>query len=263
MDFDVSSVEALQPLADVISAVLAAAGDRADDVLLVGAVARDLHLHYVAEMPVDRITRDVDIAVRVDSWSVYDELVARFGTARRRHRVVVHGCQVDVVPFGGVERPPGSVSLDEDSHMTVLGHAETLATADAFVLPGAVRVRVPTPPALSVLKLLAWVDRGRSTDKDARDLAQLLGVYSTPLWNAHLYDQGEPHLRAHDYDVVLASVALLGAEASAVFDRSTRDAVLAVDRDRLVVGLTRRWFEPGSTAPDVARALDAYLAAFE
>lgn len=259
MHYDVSSAEALTPIAQVVAAVHGAAGDLADSLLLVGAVARDLHLHFVAGLPITRVTKDVDLAVRVGSWQAYDNLLRRFGPARPRHRVTVDGCPVDVVPFGSVERPPGAVSFAEDSVMSVLGHAEALACADTFRLPGGVLARVPSPPALAVLKLLAWVDRGVATDKDARDLGQLLGVYSHPYWADHLFGTGMPFLESHDYDVPRAAVALLGDEAASMMTPVTLRAARAVDRPRLVAQLLPRWFEPGAGVEDVALAVDLFL----
>ena len=42
--------------------------------LLVGAMARDLLLHYGASVPVARATADTDLAFAVEDWNAFNEL---------------------------------------------------------------------------------------------------------------------------------------------------------------------------------------------
>jgi predicted nucleotidyltransferase len=101
--------------------------------MLIGATARDLILARGYGLRSTRATLDVDIAVCVDGWSVYEALKAAvveqdgaLEDPNRRHRVILPGAlQLDLVPFGGVEED-GMVAwpLDSDPRMNVLGLTE-------------------------------------------------------------------------------------------------------------------------------------------
>ena len=63
---DLTAKEELDWLATVVQDLRTAA-DR-EQVLLVGAQARDLLLHYVHDVPITRATTDVDLAFAVADW---------------------------------------------------------------------------------------------------------------------------------------------------------------------------------------------------
>ena len=113
---DLSHRDDLRWLAQVLADVHAAAPRM--ETLLVGAMARDLLLHYGHEIPLARATEDVDLAFAVDDWdqfvSVRDALLrdGRFAP----HKAVLHRLRhhqygwVDLVPFGAVEQPDRTIA---------------------------------------------------------------------------------------------------------------------------------------------------------
>jgi predicted nucleotidyltransferase len=64
---DLSDRAVLRPLAELLAAVRAAAGDT--PLLLIGAAARDLLLVHAHGIHAARATEDTDVAVAVGSWS--------------------------------------------------------------------------------------------------------------------------------------------------------------------------------------------------
>jgi predicted nucleotidyltransferase len=46
--------------------------------IVVGAFARDLHLHYGAGIPIQRGTEDIDFAFTVNSWSTVGQNSKRY-----------------------------------------------------------------------------------------------------------------------------------------------------------------------------------------
>lgn len=256
--FDLSATEGLAWVASIMSKIYAAAGS-ADEVLLVGALARDLHLHFRLGLPIVRDTHDLDVAVCVSDWTVFDALVGAFSPgAKRTHRTRIDGVGVDVVPFGDLERPPGFVEFEEDRPLTVLGLSEALRSADSFVLPGGVTAKAPSLPLLTVLKILAWIDRGRGNAKDAIDLGQLLPCYAHPPLLRRLYEEDLPVLEACDWEIAPAAARLLGRDASSIVDPATQRVLDGVDRERLVREITPFWFQP-DVPHDVAPAVHAFL----
>lgn len=152
--------------------------------MLVGALARDLHLyHRAGELPPVQ-TNDVDLAVAVRDRPAFDRftatLVDRCGWTRTRVEHRLRSSEerlVDVVPFGGIEAPPGSVGLGGGGFtMNVLGYREALGEAESVLIDG-VRVALLPLRAYGPLKLLAWGDRGDRTNRDAEDLGRLLDRY--------------------------------------------------------------------------------------
>ena len=78
--------------------------------MLVGALARDIHLIEIAGIVPSRATNDVDIAVAVESWESFtalkDLLISsrKFVTSNNAQRLLgvddLDGRQLDIVPFG-------------------------------------------------------------------------------------------------------------------------------------------------------------------
>ena len=72
--FDFSQESDLSVQAEVIDAVNAHADRFGFPTLIVGAFARDLHLLYRLGIDTQRKTEDVDIALAIPDWRVFDEL---------------------------------------------------------------------------------------------------------------------------------------------------------------------------------------------
>src|ERR1700693_3182708 len=103
---------------DLFRAVDTVARTTGHDFLVFGATARDLVLEGVYGIKATRKTRDVDLALALRNWDEYDAvrkaLVAsgRFTQAARIPHRLYFGAtlEVDIVPFGGVESPPGEIA---------------------------------------------------------------------------------------------------------------------------------------------------------
>ena len=88
------------------------------DILLVGAMARDLLLFYAHEIKATRATEDIDFAFALASWSHFEELRASLLSSElfRPHPRGLHklshrsGVEVDLIPFGGLENADGTIS---------------------------------------------------------------------------------------------------------------------------------------------------------
>jgi predicted nucleotidyltransferase len=233
---DLSALVELRPLANIAAAL----NDVADGVtrrwLIVGAMARDLVLHHVHRVPVSRATVDLDIGVAVESWTAFEVLRERLvgkGALPIRdtaHRFLLSGWNIDVVPFGGIEHEgviawPAANGIE----MTVLGFQEASLNALEVILPDDVRVFVATPPALLVLKVIAWDERHHSLPRhDAYDIRTLILSYSDG-WNTErLYGEAEDLLLMFAYDNEKAGAALLGRDAAAIAAPAAAARVTAI-----------------------------------
>jgi predicted nucleotidyltransferase len=151
-------------------------------------------LVHVFELPVRRATLDVDFAVALASWEQFEalklELISGHGfqdEPRQKQRLIYggegegKGMTIDLVPFGGLQMDDNTVAWppEMDVLMTVTGYAEAQQAAVSVELAPGHQVKVASLPALAILKVFAWSDRGdRSMGKDAIDLLTLLRSYA-------------------------------------------------------------------------------------
>lgn len=87
------------------------------DLLLIGASARDLWLQTIYKTPVARATEDYDLAVLVNTWAHYDDLVNTLVATGSYHkdshhsqRLINGNLKIDLVPFGDLETAPDVIS---------------------------------------------------------------------------------------------------------------------------------------------------------
>lgn len=232
---DLTNQPALVSLGEVVSQFQSVADGIVDSSLIVGATARDLILHYTHGVPITRATADLDIAVSVGSWRSFRQLEAQLIEAGAHldtqvsHRYFIAAWKVDIVPFGKVEQDGKIVWPTTGSEMTVAGFEEASEHALTVLLPGGVEALVTSPPALLILKLIAWKDRHRTAPHhDAVDLKTLLESYAKP-WNEdRLYDQADDLLLRFSYDNEHPAAALLGRDAGALARPSTLARIRAI-----------------------------------
>jgi predicted nucleotidyltransferase len=202
---DFSQNNDLRLLAALISQVRAAAGDI--PFLLAGATARDLLLGHAQGIRIDRATEDVDLVFHVPDWAAFEQLrkklldgefseIPRNGIHKLRYRGTL---EVDILPFGGVERPDRTIVLPPDNAftMSMFGFTEALKSSVTIKLPDDVSVQVVSLPALAILKLSAWRERNiREPGKDAYDLRLIIRSYpdlaGERLFESNPYVLGSP-----------------------------------------------------------------------
>lgn len=227
---------------DVLTLVDRVARDVGLDYFVTGAMARDILLYHVFGLETGIATRDVDLAVAVDSWPEFEGIKTRLietGTVtadkNRAHRLsygasaTAKGYPFDLLPFGGLEQRPSQIAWPDLSVvMNVAGYREALAAAEQVELRAGFIARVASLPSLAILKLFAWDDRGLEDSRDARDFAILLRSYSEAGNEDRLYGEEMLLLAAVDYNVELAGPRLLGKDAARIIAPSTRAQIVAL-----------------------------------
>lgn len=194
--------------------------------VLIGATARDLALILGGVTLPRRATNDVDIAVAAHDAGDFDALLATIGEPTRawqRRRLL--GQQVDVVPFGELERD-GDVVIHESS-LSVLGCAEAAANADLVTLPSGRLLPVAPLELIAVLKIIAFAGRQPAQTKDADDLLTVLRAASEGSYGDETWDD-ELAMSATDFDHQLAGAYRLGRRGIASFITDRAERVLDV-----------------------------------
>ena len=275
---DLTDRKGLGWLATVVQDLQEAAGR--EQVLLVGAQARDLLLHYAHDVPITRATTDVDLAFAVADWDDFDTLRGALlhsdvfnATQPAVHRLIHRtGVPVDLIPFGGVEGPDSSIVWpDGESEMSVMGYREAVETAVDVVLPGKVHISTVSIPMLAVLKLIAWSHRHvHAPAKDASDLFLILRNYFNVEDMNRLYDEATHLLKAENFDYEAAGAWLAGYDAGllvAQFENSKKltdyvESILTTETNPN--GTLRLIGEVGAGEPDLKlQLLEAFLAGFK
>jgi predicted nucleotidyltransferase len=224
---DLSERQELEWLAQLVADIRAPAPGI--EPLLVGALARDLLLHYGHGFKIERATTDVDFALAVANWEQFSAARAALLASglSAPHRNTAHTLQherfgwIDLIPFGAVERSDGTIAWPPagDEVMAVIGYAEAAADAMTLALPKQQTARVVSLPMLAVLKVLAWKDRHRFTQgKDAEDLQLILRRYLEAGNLDRLYAEF-PHVITDRFDFEPTGAWLLGRDARATLQK--------------------------------------------
>ena len=158
------------------------------DILLVGAMARDLLLFYAHGIKATRATEDIDLAFALASWSHFEELRTSLLSSDLfrphpwgAHKLIYRSdVVVDLIPFGGLENADGTISWPPhgDTVMSVLGFEEAFKSSIDSRLPSGQQVSIVSLPMLAALKVLAWSERRMSAPRrDSFDLMLVLQNY--------------------------------------------------------------------------------------
>lgn len=231
----------LEPaIADLLRGLERLAATHGVDFFVCGAYARDLILEGVHGIRALRATRDVDLALAVPDWATHDRLLRaatearlldRIGDDPQKFRAPGAGVPVDVIAFGGVEAPAGSVAMPPDGghRMTVIGFADVAACTVAMDVGEHVEIAVASLHGLAILKVIAWSDRGGATaGRDAIDLAFLLRHYGHPVMSDRLHSEALALLEDENYDTMLAGARLLGRDMAEAMSPETSRVVEAI-----------------------------------
>ena len=154
------------------------------DFYLVGAVARDLWMSAINDIPPSRITGDIDFAIFINDKGTYDNLkkylieVEGFSPYKSNAFVLVWKgfIQVDLLPFGEIKDKNDAVSI-EDSGLTSLnmpGFKEIYDDGLPMVeLEEIHKFKFCTLPGIVILKLMAWQDRPEIRRDDIKDITSV------------------------------------------------------------------------------------------
>ncbi len=231
---DLANNQDLQPLAILIRDVRAV--DATADVMLVGAMARDVLLLHAYGIPLPRATTDVDIALAVSDWAAFHELrnamlasgnfVSRTPILHRLSHVTPQ-IPIDLIPFAGVEDVQGNIVWPPENVevMNLIGYREARASAITLQLPDHQQVAMVSLPMLAVLKILAWIERHNTAPrKDARDLDAILGNYLKAGNVDRLYTEASHLFDSPNYDYDLAGAWMCGLDAGNTLDTHSQRA---------------------------------------
>lgn len=275
---DLADKKDLRPLAALIRDLRAAVP--AADVMLVGAMARDVLLLHAYGIELPRATTDIDIALAVLDWAAFnkmrDALLAsgKFTTRTKTLHKLVYvdlNIAIDLIPFEGVEDAKGNIAWPPENAevMSLIGYREARASAITVGLPYDQQLVMVSLPMLAVLKIFAWIERHLTEPrKDARDLDAILCNYLKAGNDDRLYSKAAHLLDSPTYDYDLAGAWMCGRDVrNTLEDQSNRTSQIVaqlnsmLDREIDPDGPLRYVSEIQGGNPDQTRKLLAAFAA--
>ena len=185
MDLKITSEKIANPLLVDLLKKLTDSFNRLDrEFYVIGATARDIIIRQLTGTTSGRKTRDLDIAIAIPDWSVFDEIKERLvtdGFQKSQHmyqRFYYDDYELDVVPYGvakdddNIYWPP-----EEEIAMSVKGFNEVLSETITVNIDDEFDIKIASLHGLFLLKFNAWLDRNLETGKDAEDMSFILSNY--------------------------------------------------------------------------------------
>jgi len=209
---------------------------------IVGASARDYILDHVYNRPAVRMTMDVDIGVKVESWEQYQKIVnalletGKFSQENRNHRFLYGDVKVDIVPFGSLADQQKNIHWppDQTTIMSVLGFQEAYEHSITIRLrtDPLLEIRIPTLAGLALIKLISWSDGYPIRQRDAEDLAFIMDHYEEAGNLERLFEKEPALMEEEKFDARIAGIRLLGRDMAVIADPETKAVISAIlDRE--------------------------------
>lgn len=184
------------------------------DFYLVGAVARDVWMTAIHDIPPSRITGDIDFAVFINDKQTYNELrhylIETEGFSPYKGNAFVlkwKNLEVDLLPFGAIEGKGSSVSVEGTGLTSV--NVPAFKEIYDYGLPTAEleekhTFKFCTLPGIVLLKLIAYQDRPEIRRDDIKDISKIL---------KHFFDMYDNEIYEHHNELFgdEISLDLLGA----------------------------------------------------
>ncbi len=192
------------------------------DFYLVGAVARDVWMTAINEIPPNRITRDIDFAIFIEDKGIYENLksylieIEHFQPSKENNFVLLWQgrMQVDLLPFGNIEDENTKVSI-ESTGLTSLNMPGFMEIYESGLpeldLEGEHRFKFCTLPGIVILKLIAWEDRPEIRRDDLKDILTIL-THFFEMYTDQIYEYHSDLFGDDDFGLNLIAARVMGRE---------------------------------------------------
>jgi predicted nucleotidyltransferase len=192
---------------------------------VIGAGARFLVHDWPHAITGGRGTTDWDIAVRVATWTEYEQLRsvltrldAPFRPTMSEHKFVhVQGRQLDVVPFGGVETEDRTVVYPTSgSTLSVLGFRECEEHCVPVDVGDGLRVNAVGSTGLVLLKAQTYLDRRPALTYDIQDIDFIVRTYGETLGDRSVFERASDVLQEERVAYEHVGAYLLGRDIAEI-----------------------------------------------
>lgn len=193
---------------------------------LIGVNATDIQLLKEKIKPA-RGTKDIDFAVMVPSFSVYDSIKEKlykkgFNQAKEIYTLYhpAYNVVVDLLPFGQIEENDTIKFTDRSVDLIILGFKEILGETKTISIDENLFVQVPPLHGMIILKLIAWSDRPEHRTTDLEDIYRIVKHYydieTDSVFNEH-FDL----LETSPIDQKKIAARIMGRKIASILAKST------------------------------------------
>lgn len=197
MNFKITSEKIANPLlVELLKKLTDSFNRMGREFYVIGATARDIIIRQLIDTTSGRRTKDLDIAIAIPDWSVFDEIkevLVADGFKKStdmRQRFYYGEYELDIVPYGVAKEddniywPP-----EEEIAMSVKGFDEVLSEAITVNIDDEFDIQIASLHGLFLLKFNAWLDRNIETSKDAEDMSFILSNYFMANLDRNVYTE--------------------------------------------------------------------------
>ena len=120
--------------------------------------------------------------------------------------------EIDIVPFGDIQNQEGQYTWPPDhiKAINVAGFKEVSA-GGLEIQSDDITFKIASIPGICVMKLLAWKDRGRTDDRDGKDLGFILGNYIDMKYE-DLYSKHQDLMELPHFDRFVTTARIMGRD---------------------------------------------------
>jgi len=217
-------------LSEMLSALERGLSKFGIDFYLVGAVARDLWMSAINDIPPSRITGDIDFAIFIEDKGTYDNLkkylieVEGFSPFKGNAFVLVWKSviQVDLLPFGEIEDKNAGVTI-EGSGLTSLNMPGFKEIYDEGLpeveLEEIHKFKFCTLPGIVILKLVAWQDRPEIRRDDIKDVSNILKHFFD-MYAEEIFENHNDLFGDNPFELHLIAARVMGREINKIAKRN-------------------------------------------
>ncbi len=153
---------------------------------VIGAFARDIILENIFNEKGGAATKDIDIAIQLESWEDYHTFIEdlltnhNFTKGRNAHEYISEdGIITDIVPYGDLENNRSLIFPGHTHEINMMGFQEVDSAALNICFDGEVSTKIASIESIVILKLFAWNDRKPSgnSEKHVRDISLIIESY--------------------------------------------------------------------------------------
>lgn len=200
------------------------------DFYLVGAVARDLWMTAINDIPPSRITGDIDFAIFINDKGTYDNLkkyligVEGFSQYKGNAFVLVWKgfIQVDLLPFGEIDDKNTGVTIEGSglTNLYMAGFKEIYDDGLPVVeLQEIHKFKFCTLPGIVILKFVAWQDRPEIRRDDIKDVSNVLKHFFD-MYAEEIYENHNDLFGANTFELHLIASRVMGREMKKIAKRN-------------------------------------------
>ena len=137
--------------------------------------------------------------------------------------------KVDLVPFGGLESPPGQIAFppEDDFVMNILGFEQAFENSLLLEADESLTVRTASLAGLTLLKFVAFNDRPQARRRDVQDIFFIAKNYLDAGNEDRLYDAAADAdlLDDDDFDYQMSGARMLDRDVAQLLNAETKGII--------------------------------------